>query len=165
MVADFDVHAHASLHSVQNVQPPPAPRPLHGVGGIGNVLQLVENKARHDQVALQKTGVRNVGDPAVNDDAGVDDANIAAVLLLAQTEKTELFDFLGPDQKAEIGHDARQQRVDPWHDLLLFHDVADEIQAIGHQESDHQADDHADHATENDPEGHLPDRLFNMYDK
>ena len=97
VIADLDVHADAPLHAVQNVQTPSSPRPFHGVRGIGNVLQLVQNEARHDQIALQKSGVRNVGDPAVNDDAGVDDANVAAVLWLAQTEKTELFDFLRPD--------------------------------------------------------------------
>ena len=43
-------------------------------GGVGDELQLLEDELRDDERAVEKAGLADVGDAAVDDDAGVEQA-------------------------------------------------------------------------------------------
>jgi hypothetical protein len=71
-VDDPDVDIAHLLNFIENIEAAASPRPLQGVGGVGNVLQLVKDEMRHEERALEKSRFAEVGDPAVDDDAGVE---------------------------------------------------------------------------------------------
>ena len=77
--ADF-VHIHVGnaqgtagvfLHPIENVQPPAAAVAAQRVRRIGDVLQLVQDEARHQQRAAEETGAADVGDAPVDDDGSI----------------------------------------------------------------------------------------------
>src|SRR5437764_53400 len=65
------------LQLVQNVEPAAAAFPLNWVARISQVLQFSKDKARHDQGPAEKPGGTEVGDPAINNNIGVDDEGLA----------------------------------------------------------------------------------------
>jgi hypothetical protein len=65
------------LELVENIEAAPAAPAPHGVRRIGNVLELSEDEARDQQRAGHEAGLADVGDPAVDDAAGVDDDRVA----------------------------------------------------------------------------------------
>ncbi len=70
-VADPERDARFLLQAVQDVQPAPAALALEPVGRIGDVLQLGQDERRHHHGGKDEARVRHIGDPAVDDDAGV----------------------------------------------------------------------------------------------
>ena len=70
---DLDRRAGLLLHPGQDLQAAPAAVAAQRVGAVGDVLELVEDEARHDQRAVDEPGLDDLGDPAVDDRAGVDD--------------------------------------------------------------------------------------------
>src|SRR3569832_1368767 len=49
-----DIDEDHLLDPVEDIEPPAAPRPLQGIGGVGDVLQLLKDELRDDVAPLQK---------------------------------------------------------------------------------------------------------------
>ena len=65
-------HGHVGAQVVDHLQPAAATCPLQRVARIGDLLQLLEHELGHDQLPLDEPGAGDVGDPPVDDRAGVD---------------------------------------------------------------------------------------------
>src|SRR5208283_5524459 len=59
------------LHALQHIQAAASALALGAVGRVGYHLELSQHKLGHHQHAVNKTGLRNVGDAAVDDDARI----------------------------------------------------------------------------------------------
>ena len=82
------------LHPVEDLEAAPAAVAPERVGAVGDVLELVEDEARHDQGAVDEAGLGDLGDPAVDDRAGVDDD-------VGVARPARLVVRLGPAEEAE----------------------------------------------------------------
>jgi len=69
----YDLHREVShlLDPLQDVQAAAAAVALHRIRRIRHQLQFAQNELGDHQDAIQKAGLRYIGDAAVNDDAGV----------------------------------------------------------------------------------------------
>ena len=70
---DLDRRARFLLHPVEDLEAPAAAVASEGVRAVGDVLQLIEHEARHDQRAIDEARFDDLGDPPVDDRRGVDD--------------------------------------------------------------------------------------------
>ncbi len=59
------------LHPLQHVESAAAALPLRAVGRVGDHLQFAEHKLRNDEHAIDKPGLGDIGDAAVDDDARI----------------------------------------------------------------------------------------------
>jgi hypothetical protein len=59
------------LDALQDFQAASAALAFQRIGGIGNKLELVQNELRDDYGSVEKLGVGDIGDAAVDDHAGV----------------------------------------------------------------------------------------------
>ena len=87
---------------------------VHGVGGIGDQLQLAQDELRGHDDAVQEAGLGDVGDAAVDDDAGVENLIDALALLLAaedaaQRRQVEQVALVGADDQADVSHQQHDQ--------------------------------------------------------
>ena len=73
-VGDDDLDARHLLDAMQDVEPAPAAVALERIGRVGDELQLLEHELRHDQRAVEESGLDDVGDAAVDDHARVENA-------------------------------------------------------------------------------------------
>src|SRR2546423_4627201 len=71
-VDKVDVYQGVLLQHVEHLEPPPSPVSPQRVTGVGDVLQLGEDEMRHQDLVPQKTGLRDVHNAPVDDDAGVE---------------------------------------------------------------------------------------------
>src|SRR5262245_2506433 len=67
------INLRVGLHAFEDVQAPSSAVPLDLVSAVGNALQLLEYKARHDQLGVDNPRITNIGNPAVYDDTRVQD--------------------------------------------------------------------------------------------
>ena len=75
---DLDGRRRLLLHLGKDLEPAPAPIASQRVGAVGDVLQLLEDEARDDERAVDEARLDDLGDPAVDDRARVnDDARVA----------------------------------------------------------------------------------------
>ena len=72
-VGDHDVDAGHLLDLLQDVEAAAAAVALQRIGRVGDELQLLQHELRNDQRAVEEAGLADVGDAAVDDDAGVED--------------------------------------------------------------------------------------------
>ena len=73
---DFDaLHA---LETIENIQPAAPAGALKVILGIGDVVQLAQHEIGDVEGAINESGAHDVGDPAINDDIGVEDLGGAA---------------------------------------------------------------------------------------
>ena len=70
---DLDRRARLLLHPRQDLQAAPATVAPERVGAVGDVLELVEHEPRDDERPEDEPGLDDLGDPAVDDGARVDD--------------------------------------------------------------------------------------------
>jgi hypothetical protein len=70
---------------LQNVQPAAAAIALQRIARIGNQLQLTKNELWSDHNAIQESRLRNIGDSAIDDHAGIQDF-VAFLELFLTTE-------------------------------------------------------------------------------
>ena len=103
-VGDHDVDAGHLLDLLQDVEPAAAAVAFQRVGGIGDELQLLQHELRDDERAVEKAGLADVGDAAVDDDAGVEDA--VALLRPGVAEERREPGGLQPLPLARAHHDA-----------------------------------------------------------
>ena len=64
------------LKPLKNIESAPAAVALQRIGRIGDQLQFSQNKLRNRQSAINKAGFGDIGDAAVDDDAGVEDVKL-----------------------------------------------------------------------------------------
>ena len=67
----LQLHLGVVLQPLEDVQPAPAAVALQLVGAVGDALQLLEDEARHDQLGVDEPRITDIGNPAVDDDTGV----------------------------------------------------------------------------------------------
>ena len=83
VLENLDVQLGHLLDALQDVQAAAAAVALQRIGRIGDQLQFAQHELRDDQTSVQKTGFDDVGDAAVDDDAGIEDLKRLAGGLLA----------------------------------------------------------------------------------
>src|SRR5438132_11883462 len=117
LLDDAHLDVHHLLNLIGYVQSTPAAPPLERIGGIGDVLQLVQDELRQDERPLQEPRLAEIGYPAVDDDAGIEN-------LVAGRSATPCFDrtWLAKDacccenfdavDEAEIGKDREKQEAE-----------------------------------------------------
>src|SRR5207342_3525141 len=71
-VRDQHFHTRHLLNALQDVEAATAAIAFHRVGGVGHQLQFLEHELRDDERAVDEPGVADIRDPAVDDDAGVE---------------------------------------------------------------------------------------------
>src|SRR5690606_40263288 len=118
VIDDMDGDVELLLNAVKNIQTPAAAVALEGVGRIGNMAQLFQDKTGDDNLAVQEAGITDIGNAAVNDDAGIQNLNQARALFLndaiggcaGQSEHAEdIFAFLDGHHHA---HPSQQEIAD-----------------------------------------------------
>jgi hypothetical protein len=72
-IGDHHVDARHLLDLLEDVESAPAAVALERITRIGYELQLLEYELRDDQRAVHEAGLADVGDAAVDDDAGIED--------------------------------------------------------------------------------------------
>ena len=82
--ADFDVGV--ALDAIEHFESAPAAGAFDGIGGIGDLLEFPEHKARHDDQAFEEMGFNQVGDAPVNDDAGVEQQQVVRLVLRREAD-------------------------------------------------------------------------------
>src|SRR5262249_12487221 len=70
---DLNVQLGHLLDALQDIQAAAAAVALHRVRRIGDQLQLPQDKLRDHQRAVDKSGFYDIGDPSIDNDAGVED--------------------------------------------------------------------------------------------
>ena len=75
------------LDLLQDVEAPAPAVPLERVGRVGHQLQLLQDELRDEQRAVEEPGLADVGDPAVDDDARVED--LVAALRTGRAEERD----------------------------------------------------------------------------
>ena len=81
-VRDDDIEAGHLLDALQDVETAAAAVAAQRIGRIGDLLQLLEHELRNDERAVDESGLADVRDAAVDDDAGVENS-VAALLRAA----------------------------------------------------------------------------------
>src|SRR5207244_11149333 len=85
-IVDFYFIAVIALNAVEHLQSAAAARAFYCITGVGNDLQFFQDKAGHDNNSLEEIGFNQVGDPAINDDAGVEQQQIVGPVLRGETD-------------------------------------------------------------------------------
>src|SRR5579871_4991206 len=80
---DLDIELGHFLDALENVEAAAAAIAFERIGGVGHQLELAEHELGDDQGAIQEPGFDDVGDAAVDDDAGVEDLEGLAGSLFA----------------------------------------------------------------------------------
>src|SRR5579864_5336865 len=113
---DLHVEVRHFLDALQNIETAAAAIAFHGVGGIGDQLQFAQHELRDDEHAIEKTGFGDVGDAAVDDDAGIEDLKgflwpFFPTENAAQGGKVQQIAFVGADDQPDIGHPQQEEKL------------------------------------------------------
>jgi len=118
---------------------PLLPRALEGIGGVGDVLELVQDELGSDQHAFDEPGIADVRNPAVDDDARIQDFAPGVLAPPPALEHGKIAQFLAPG-KAHGVSQIGEERVDEDEE----EDAAFEPeQHVPEQASDHEPEDRA----------------------
>ena len=88
-VVDADFDAGVALDAVEHFEAAAAAGALDGVVGIGDLLEFLEHKARHDDQAFEEIGFNQIGDAPVNDDAGIEQQQVVRLVLRREADVRE----------------------------------------------------------------------------
>src|ERR1035437_6547010 len=80
-VVDADFNFRAVLKAVEHFEAASSTRSFDGIGGIGNLLEFVQHEAGDDGQAFNEFRLDEVGDPAINDHARVEQQQILRFVL------------------------------------------------------------------------------------
>ena len=102
------------LHALQHVEAAPAALALGAVGGVGHHLQFAQHELRHHHHAVDKAGFGDIGDAAVDDDAGIEHLGAFALGLLpaedgSQGGGIEQVALAGAHQQSHVGHQQQDE--------------------------------------------------------
>src|SRR5579883_1006929 len=160
---DLHIEVRHLLDALQNVEPAAAAVALHGIGRIGDELQLAQDELRNHQNAVEEAGFGDIGDAAVDDDARIQDLErllrrFFAPEDAAQRREIQHVALLRADDEADVRH--QQQQADLQERLLL--DGAIEHQR--HQEGPEDPEDRADGRADETLQADLFQTDFKKYD-
>ena len=114
---DLNLERGHFLEALENIQPAATAVALQRVGGIGHQLKLAQHKLRRNNDAIEESGLGNVGNPAVDDDAGVENLVAFLALLLAaensaQSSQVQQISFARADDQANVGHQQHHKNLE-----------------------------------------------------
>ena len=136
------------------------------IGGIGHQLQFAQHELRDHQRAVDETGFDDVGDAAVDDDAGVE--NLEGVLgrLLAaeqpaQRRQVQHVALGRAHHQAAVGHPGQQRHFEERNGVVVIGNgvVQHQRNQVSAQNSQHAAERRADQPLQAD----LPDAEFEQH--
>ena len=109
LLDDLHVEVGHFLDALEDIQAAPAAVALHGIGGIGDKLQLPQNELRDYQHAVEEAGFGDIGDAAVDDHRGVQNlerllGSLLAAEDAAQRGQVQHVALLGADDEPDVGH-------------------------------------------------------------
>ena len=113
-------------------------------------MQLAQHELRNHDDAVEEAGLGDVGDAAVDDDAGIEDLVALLGLLLAaedsaQRRQVEQVALAGAHDQAHIGHQQHQEELQEalgWPGLQAVAD--DQAEQVSADDAEDAADDGAD---------------------
>ena len=145
---DLDIERRDFLQTLQDVEPAAASVALERVGGVGHQLQLPQDELRGHDDAIEETGFGDVRDPAVDDDASIQNLVAFPRLLLASEEEISL---VRAHDQAHVGHQEHHQDLQETLGVALGNAVADDQrEQVSADNSENAADGSADQALEAD---------------
>ena len=166
-VRDDDVDAGHLLDALQDVETAAAAVAAQRIGRIGDLLQLLEHELRNDERAVDEAGLADVGDAAVDDDAGVENS-VAALLLRLRPEQPRDPLWLEPlaglraEHEADVGQREKNERVKE--DDAEVVGVRPEVR-VANQPREQQADGAADERADDVGERRLAKAIFEEDDE
>src|SRR6185312_1426010 len=144
------------LQALQYVEPATPPVALERVGGVGHQLQFAQHKLRSHDGTVEKTSLGDVGDAAVDDDAGIEDL-IALLALLLPTEdathrrQVQQVALVCSHHQADIGHQQHHQDLQEALGMPGSNAVAnDQGEQVGAEDAEDAADGSANQALQAD---------------
>ena len=107
---DADLEIGVLLNLLQNVETAAAAIAFQRIGRVRHLLKFAEDELRNHQNAIKEAGLDDVGNTAVNNDAGIEDFEhrLTTGFGAKKTSKgrqVEHFAFGPSDGQAAIGHD------------------------------------------------------------
>ena len=116
VVRDFDFQVRHLLDALQHFESAAAALAFQRIGGIGHELQLAQHKLRDQHDAIQKMGLANVRDAAVDDDAGVEHLGHSpraafAAEQPAEGREVEHVSLVCANHQADVRHHQKQSDV------------------------------------------------------
>src|SRR5581483_2406416 len=140
---DLDRERGDFLDALQNVEPAAAAVALERVGRVGHELQFAQHELRDDDDPVEEAGFGDVGDAAVDDDAGVEDLVALLGLLLAaedtaQGGEVQQVALVRPHDQSNVGHEQHDEHLQEALRVSRLDAVLDD------QADLKQHDDHAD---------------------
>ena len=114
---DLDRRPRLLLHPVEDLEAAPAAVAAQRVRAVGDVLELVEDEPRDDERAVDEARFDDLGDPAVDDRAGVDDdvriADAAARCRRVGSGRADEPDRLGGEEQVVALGDRQAEHPEP----------------------------------------------------
>ena len=153
---DLDIERRDFLQPLQDVETAAASVALERVGGVGHQLQLPQDELRGHDDAIEETGFGDVRDPAVDDDAGIQNLVAFPRLLLASKDATQRrqvqeISLVRAHDQAHVGHQEHHQDLQETLGVALGNAVADDQrEQVSADNSENAADGSADQALEAD---------------
>ena len=132
--------ARVAPDAIEHLEAVAAARALDRVAGIGHLLQFLQHEPRDDNQALEEIRLDEVGDAAVNDDAGVQQQQILGLVLRREPHvgnnerKILLVAAHGQDDADVTEAQEEAQADDPARGLLL--DVLEQAGLVDEQGDD-----------------------------
>ena len=107
---DLDLNGGGFLEALEDVETTASAIALEGVGGIGDELEFAKDELRDDDEAVEESGFGDVGDAAVDDNAGIENFKALLARLFASEDaaeggQVEQIALVGADGQSDIGHD------------------------------------------------------------
>src|SRR5207302_6780583 len=76
------LHLGVRLHLLEHIHAAPAAISLEFVGAVGDMLQFLQDEARHDHLGIDDPRITNIGNPAVDNDASIQNQRSSTLDLL-----------------------------------------------------------------------------------
>ena len=104
------------LNPLQDVEAAAAAIAFHGIGRVGHQLQFAEHELRNHQHAIEEAGLRNIGDAAIDDDAGIEYlvgllGRFFAAEDAAERSQVQQVALLGADDQAHVAHEQQERHL------------------------------------------------------
>src|SRR4029077_12634727 len=114
---DLNLQVCDLLQALENIEAPAAAIPLQRVCRIGDQLQLAQHELRRNNDAVEKSGLGNVGNSSVDDDAGIENLVTLLSLLLTAEDSTQgsqiqQIALVGADGEADVCHQEHDQNLE-----------------------------------------------------
>src|SRR5208282_2056546 len=142
---NLDLDGSSFLETLQNVEAAASAIAFERIGGIGHQLQFTQHELRDHNQAVEEARLGDVGDAAVNNDAGVEDlVNLLTRFFAAEDSserrQVEQVAFIGADHQSHVGHDHHDHNLQETLDRPRSNAVAnDEREKVSANDAEHAA--------------------------